>query len=50
MLEVRGRVKSIQGRKVFVEEWITAEGIVTVRGEVVAVQVPDTMIEELLKK
>ena len=49
-LEVRGRVKTIQGRKVIVEEWIKAEGIVTVRGEVVAVQVPDSLIEELKKE
>ncbi|HEY2980348.1 MAG TPA: PaaI family thioesterase, partial [Anaerolineales bacterium] len=49
-LEVRGRVKTIQGRKVIVEEWIKAEGIVTVRGEVVAVQVPDSMLEQLLQK
>ena len=43
-LEVRARVKEIKGRKVVIEEWITANGIITVRGEVVAVQVPDTMI------
>jgi len=43
-LEVRARVKEIKGRKVVIEEWITANGIITVRGEVVAVQVPDTLI------
>lgn len=50
MLEVRGRIKEVKGRKVVVEEWIVAAGEVTVRGEVVAVQVPDTLIEELVQK
>jgi acyl-CoA thioesterase FadM len=49
-LEVRGRVKEVKGRKVVIEEWIVANGEVTVRGEVVAVQVPERMIEELLPK
>jgi acyl-coenzyme A thioesterase PaaI-like protein len=48
-LEVRGKVKEHKGRKVIVEEWILANGIVTVRGEVVAVQVPESMLEDLLK-
>ena len=48
LLEVRGRVKEIKGRKVVIEEWIIANGIVTVRGEVVAVQVPESMLEGLL--
>lgn len=43
-LEVRGRVKEVKGRKVVVEAWITAEGEVCVRGEVVAVQVPEAML------
>ncbi|NTV65499.1 MAG: PaaI family thioesterase, partial [Oscillochloris sp.] len=42
-LEVRGRVKEIKGRKVVIEAWIVAAGEVCVRGEVVAVQMPDTM-------
>ena len=49
-LEIRGRVKENKGRKVVIEEWITADGVVTVRGEVVAVQVPDQLIQDLLKK
>ncbi len=49
-LEVRGRVKEIKGRKVVVEEWIVADGEVTVRGEVVAVRVPDEMFARLLEK
>ncbi len=46
-LEVRGRVKEVKGRKVVVEAWIVAEGQVTVRGEVVAVQVPEGLIPGL---
>jgi acyl-CoA thioesterase FadM len=48
-LEVRGRVKEHKGRKVVIEEWILANGVVTVRGEVVAVQVPESLVEELWK-
>ncbi|MFL7870865.1 MAG: PaaI family thioesterase [Anaerolineales bacterium] len=47
-LEIRGKVKEAKGRKVVIEEWIVANGVTTVRGEVVAVQVPDHLIEELL--
>ena len=39
-LEVRGRVKELKERKVVIEEWIVANGVITVRGEVVAVRVP----------
>ncbi len=49
LLEVRGKVKEVKGRKVVIEEWITANGIVTVRGEMVAVQVPDQLVQELLQ-
>jgi len=49
-LEVRGKVKELKGRKVIVEEWIVANGIITVRGEVIAVQMRESMIDELLKK
>jgi acyl-CoA thioesterase FadM len=48
-LEVRGRVKELKGRKVVIEEWILANGVVTVRGEVIAVQIPESLLEELLK-
>jgi hypothetical protein len=48
-LEVHGKVKELKGRKVVIEEWIVADGIITVRGEVVAVQVPESMVEELVK-
>ena len=41
--------KELKGRKVVIEEWILANGVITVRGEVVAVQVPESMVEELVK-
>lgn len=47
-LEVRGRVREVAGRKVIVEATISAGGTVTVRGEVVAVQVPQAMLDELM--
>lgn len=49
VLEIRGKVKEVKGRKVVIDEWILANGVVTVRGEVVAVQVPEGLVEELLK-
>jgi acyl-coenzyme A thioesterase PaaI-like protein len=39
-LELRGRVKEVKGRKVIVETTVYAAGVATVRGEVVAVQMP----------
>ena len=48
-LEVHGRVKEVKGRKVVVEEWIIAEGNMTVRGEVIAVQVPEKLWDELIQ-
>jgi acyl-coenzyme A thioesterase PaaI-like protein len=48
-LEIRGKVKEVKGRKVVIEEWIVANGVITVRGEVVAVQVPEHLIDELLQ-
>ncbi|MGE5249831.1 MAG: PaaI family thioesterase [Bacteroidota bacterium] len=47
-LEIRGRVKEMKHRRVVIEEWLMANGEVTVRGEVVAVQVPDRMLVDLL--
>ncbi|MFO3797514.1 MAG: hotdog domain-containing protein, partial [Anaerolineales bacterium] len=49
-LEIRGRAKEVKGRKVVVEEWILARGEVTVRGEVVAVQVPEELVLEIIRK
>lgn len=42
-LVLRGRVLSISGRKVVVEVTLSAGPEVTVRGEVVAVELPDSM-------
>ena len=42
-LIVRGRVRSLKGRKVVVEASIAANGEVTVRGEIVCVEMPDAM-------
>ena len=41
-LEIRGRVKEIKGRKVIVETTVWVDGIATARGDVVAVQMPDS--------
>ena len=38
-LEVRARVKEIKGRKVVMDAWLSAQGQVCARGEVVAIQV-----------
>ncbi|MBK8989181.1 MAG: PaaI family thioesterase [Chloroflexi bacterium] len=40
VLEVRGRVKEVKGRKVIVTSTLSADGVECARGEVVAVQVP----------
>ena len=48
-LEIRAKVKELKGRKVVVEEWLIANGVTTVRGEVIAVQIPESMLDELLK-
>jgi acyl-CoA thioesterase FadM len=44
ILEIRGKVKEIKGRKVVVESTLYAGGVATVRGEVVAVQMPDSFL------
>ena len=45
-LEVRARVREIKGRKVIMEAWLSANGEVTARGEVVAVQAPAHLFGE----
>lgn len=47
-MQIRGRVKEISGKKVTVEVNVFAKGIITVQGEVVAIQVPDKYIEEII--
>ena len=49
-LEVRGNVQEVKGRKVVITASIKANGEITVRGEVVAVQVPEVMVEQLIHK
>jgi acyl-coenzyme A thioesterase PaaI-like protein len=49
-LEIRGKVKEVRGRKVVVESRLIADGQVCATGEVVAVQVPEDLMETLLKK
>ncbi len=48
LLEVRGIVREVKSRKVVIAATIQANGEITVRGEMVAVQVPDQMIEQLI--
>jgi len=50
VLEIRGKVKEVKGRKVIIEEWIVVNGEITVRGEVVAVQVPDALVKDLVEQ
>jgi acyl-coenzyme A thioesterase PaaI-like protein len=50
VLEIRGKVKEVRGRKVVIEEWIAVNGVITVKGELVAVQVPESLVTELLRK
>ena len=47
-LEIRGKGTEVKGRKIVIEEWIVVNGVITVRGELVAVQVPESLVEELL--
>jgi len=49
-LEIRGKVKEVKKKKVVIEEWLLANGEITVRGEVVAVQVPEQLVSDLLSK
>lgn len=43
-LEIRGTVKEVKGRKVIIEAKVLANGVVTVTGEVVAVQIPADLL------
>lgn len=42
-LVLHGHVKSVAGRKVIIEITLAADGVVTVKGEVVAVEMPQSM-------
>lgn len=41
-LVVRGHVREISGRKVIVDSTVEVDGVLTARGEVVALQMPDS--------
>ena len=41
-LELRGKIKEIKGRKVVITTDVLAKGVLTARGEVVAVQMPES--------
>ena len=40
-LEIRGRVREIKGRKVIIDSTVFVDGVATVRGEVLSVQMPE---------
>jgi acyl-coenzyme A thioesterase PaaI-like protein len=44
-LELRGKVTEIKGKKVISEITLSAGGVVTAKGKVVAVQMPESMIK-----
>lgn len=43
VLELRGKVKEIKGKKVIVEVSLTAKGVLCARGEVITVEMPANM-------
>jgi acyl-CoA thioesterase FadM len=43
VLELRGVVKEMKGKKVIVDVTLTANNEICVRGEVIAIKIPDTM-------
>jgi acyl-coenzyme A thioesterase PaaI-like protein len=45
-LELRGTVKSLEGRKAVISVTLSAKGELCARGEVVAIQIPDHMFPE----
>ncbi|MCS7053345.1 MAG: PaaI family thioesterase [Ignavibacterium sp.] len=45
-LEIRGRIVELKGRKVVTEISLFANGIETVKGKVIAVQVPEHLIQK----
>ena len=47
--KLRGRATEIKGRKVVVAITLAVDGQVCAQGEVVAVQVPESLVDELLK-
>ncbi len=49
-LMLRGRIEEVKGRKVVVAIDVMAEGEITAKGRVVAVQVPDRYVRDLLRE
>ncbi|MFC2028802.1 PaaI family thioesterase [Chloroflexota bacterium] len=47
-LEIRGMVDEVKGRKVTVSVSVAAKGLVTAKGKVIAVQVPEDLISNLI--
>ncbi len=43
VLEIRGRVKEIKGKKVVVASTVSADGVVCAKGELIAVRMPESM-------
>ncbi len=43
-IEVRAKVVEIKGRKTLLEAAVTVDGVVTARGKVVAIQMPENMM------
>jgi acyl-CoA thioesterase FadM len=46
-LEIRGSVREITDKKVVVDATLTARGVVCATGRVVAVQLPESMLEKM---
>ena len=48
ILELRGKVEEMKGRKVVIQITVSVNGTVTAKGKVVAVQVPEELITKLI--
>lgn len=48
-LELRGKIVEVKGRKVITEIVVIANGVITAKGRVVAVQMPQDMIRDEMK-
>lgn len=46
-LEIRGEIVEVKGRKVVVKATLSADGVVCARGEIVTVQMPESMIRRV---
>lgn len=48
-LQIRGKILAIDGKKVTIGVDVIADGVVTVKGEVVAIQVPEKYIDDIIR-